>query len=405
MNILVVEDNEDSRVLLCYLLENKGYEVKSASNGREALELVWGSAPDLIITDILMPEMDGYDFCYTVKNTPDLAHIPIIFYTATYITKKDQELGLLMGASRFIIKPQEPSVFLDLIGEIIKEKLPSPQIPDHLHDDIKRMHWEALENKLHKKVKDLETERIEKNELENKLVQLASEFHGINQTLSYITEATSHDLLEPLRKISSFSGRLNENLKNNLDERQQVYLKVIERSSRKMKTNIEDLGELTRVSNADIVFEEVDLGDVMESVLENLSLDIIKSMAQFEIESLSTLVSDKKHLIELFGGIVSNCLNFKRENEALEIQIKSQEAEDGYVIISVKDTGIGFDNKYADRIFVPFQQLSRVGTDEGSGMGLAICKKIVTRLGGEISATSSPAKGATITVKLPINKI
>ncbi|MCX7914548.1 MAG: response regulator, partial [Thermodesulfovibrionales bacterium] len=115
MKILIVEDNTDSRVLLEKMLKSRGYDVLSASNGVEALEKISLSMPDLIISDILMPEMDGFELCRRIKTDENLSHIPFVFYTATYVDEKDERLALSLGASRFLIKPMEPDVFLSII--------------------------------------------------------------------------------------------------------------------------------------------------------------------------------------------------------------------------------------------------------------------------------------------------
>src|SRR5947207_3852265 len=123
MKILSVDDKVENLYLLESMLNSAGcgYKVVSAHNGVEALQKLDQEKFDLIISDILMPQMDGFELCHQVKQREDLRHIPFIFYTATYTEKKDEELGLRLGASRFIIKPLEPEQFLAVIGKVIKE--------------------------------------------------------------------------------------------------------------------------------------------------------------------------------------------------------------------------------------------------------------------------------------------
>ena len=156
MKIMIVEDEEDARILLANLLKEEGHTVLSALKGKNALELLKNFVPDLVITDIMMPELDGFDFCRQMKSITEWAHIPIIFYTATYISKEDKELGMLMGASRFIIKPQEPDVLLELINDVINEKLPPSQIPVSSNKVINRKQLATVGEKLKKKIKELE---------------------------------------------------------------------------------------------------------------------------------------------------------------------------------------------------------------------------------------------------------
>ena len=121
MKILSVVDKLENLYLLEAMLKGAGYQVVSAHNGVEALHQLEQDKFDLIISDILMPQMDGFELCHRIKQRDDLRHIPFIFYTATYTEKKDEELGLRLGASRFIIKPLEPEQFLGMLREVIRE--------------------------------------------------------------------------------------------------------------------------------------------------------------------------------------------------------------------------------------------------------------------------------------------
>jgi len=163
MKILVVEDTEDARILLVDQLEVQGYEVDSAVNGSDALEKALASPPGMIISDILMPEMDGFEFCKKVKKSQQLSNIPFVFYTATYTEKVDQEFALALGAVRFIIKPEEPGELLKIINEVINENenqdfvnIKQVQIDD---TEIEAQHVDALSRKLDKKIDDLERQK------------------------------------------------------------------------------------------------------------------------------------------------------------------------------------------------------------------------------------------------------
>ena len=163
MKILIVEDDANSRVFLERALLSQGYTVESAANGVQALEKAVLSPPDLIISDIMMPEMDGFELCRKVKTDERLHKIPFVFYTATYIEDKDEKLGMALGASRFLIKPMEPEEFFSTISEVIEEDraghLPVPdQLPAEM-TELDRMQVEVYARKLDKKVRELENER------------------------------------------------------------------------------------------------------------------------------------------------------------------------------------------------------------------------------------------------------
>ena len=163
MRILCVEDNKDSLELLKVFLEGSGYDVSTATNGVEALDAARKSRPDIIVSDIMMPEMDGFVFCRKIKGETSLKDIPFIFYTATYLDPKDKELGLSLGASRYLEKPMELSKFQKAIDDVMKEarssQLTELNVPKKSEHEIDDVYQQALVRKLEKKVVELEEER------------------------------------------------------------------------------------------------------------------------------------------------------------------------------------------------------------------------------------------------------
>jgi PAS domain S-box-containing protein len=206
MKILVVEDNEDSRVLLESLLEANGYEVECAENGKVALALATRRPPDLIISDILMPEMDGYVLCRAVKADEQLRAIPFVFYTATYTDPSDEKLAMALGASRFIVKPMEMDAFLIEIKTLLDnhdiEKLPTPEHPLKSDMELHRGYAGVLAKKLDQKVRQLEEEqkRLAKSEKKyRRLVEaLRDDYffytHDMNGVFTYISPSIKNVL-------------------------------------------------------------------------------------------------------------------------------------------------------------------------------------------------------------------
>jgi len=160
VKILIADDIEDARIILKKTLESDGHTVEAASNGAEALRISKESPPDMIISDILMPEMDGFELCRVVKEDKQLRKMPFIFYTATYVDPKDEKLAMSLGASRYILKPIESAEFLNIINEVLKEykekKLAVPEKPMEGKPELFRMYEESLREKLDKKIKELE---------------------------------------------------------------------------------------------------------------------------------------------------------------------------------------------------------------------------------------------------------
>lgn len=163
MRILIVDDNEDSRMILRKTLESAGHEVDAASDGAEALKIAKKAPYNIIISDILMPGMDGFRFCREIKNDEELKSIPFIFYTASYRDPEDERLGMSLGASRYIYKPVETAEFLGMVDEVLQEykenRLPVPENPIKEGTELFRMYNESIIKKLDEKVQTLDRER------------------------------------------------------------------------------------------------------------------------------------------------------------------------------------------------------------------------------------------------------
>ena len=177
MKVLIVDDIQDNRVLLRGMLESRNYQVEEANNGVQALELAQAEPPNLIVSDILMPEMDGFVLCRVLKGIEKLRHIPLVFYTATYLDKEDKELGLAIGAARYIQKPIEPLKFLQYIDEVLakhpEDELSTPDLAIDNEIKFETLHQARIVNKLDQKVRDVNRLQLEQSTI------LASAKEGI----------------------------------------------------------------------------------------------------------------------------------------------------------------------------------------------------------------------------------
>jgi PAS domain S-box-containing protein len=171
--ILIVDDNEQNRYMLETLLKGNGYEVMTAANGRLALESAGEDRPHLIISDILMPVMDGFELCRKLKKDPLLEMIPLVFYTATYTEPKDEHFALKLGAVRFVIKPQDPEILLKMVEEVLTEHLETPDVviaeSPIAESVVFEEYSEVLFRKLEKKVRQLEAEILSRGKVEQAL--------------------------------------------------------------------------------------------------------------------------------------------------------------------------------------------------------------------------------------------
>ncbi len=201
MNILVVEDNENSRIILKKILESEGHDVATANNGREAFDLAIASPPDMIISDILMPVMDGFALCRECKGNKKLQNIPFIFYTATYTDEKDEELASEIGADLFLRKPLEPVTLIAIVREIIEETRKGRVPPENLNierEEVLKLYSERLVSKLEKKMLDLEREIAEHRQVEIELKDSYIRFKTVMdniEALIYVADINNHRIL------------------------------------------------------------------------------------------------------------------------------------------------------------------------------------------------------------------
>ena len=221
-----------------------------------------------------------------------------------------------------------------------------------------------------------------------------------NRELQDFAHVASHDLQEPLRKILSFSSLLNTEYAGEMDEAA-VYLERIEDAAERMMRLIHDLLAFSRVATTDEAFRKVHLAKVIDDVLSDLDFRIEETNGQVRVRDMCTIEADPLQMRLLFQNLIGNALKFHRDGEPPTVEIRSR--EDGSdCIIEVEDNGIGFEEAYVERIFSPFQRLHSRSEYPGTGMGLAICRRIVERHDGLLTAHSRPGVGSTFKARLPL---
>lgn len=233
------------------------------------------------------------------------------------------------------------------------------------------------------------------------LKQQAEKLAQSNRELEQFAYVASHDLQEPLRKIQAFGDRLRTKCGSELTDDAQDCLKRMQNAAARMQILIQDLLALSRVSSQSQPFAPVDLADVVQLVISDLELRIEQLKARVEVGSLPTLVGDRIQLAQLLQNLIGNALKFHKPGEIPVVKVWS-ETQLGRSRIVIEDNGIGFDEKYLDRVFQIFQRLHGRNEYDGTGIGLAICRKIVERHGGTITASSAPGQGAKFIVTLPL---
>jgi light-regulated signal transduction histidine kinase (bacteriophytochrome) len=222
-----------------------------------------------------------------------------------------------------------------------------------------------------------------------------------NAELSEFAYVASHDLQAPLRKASAFAHQLKMHLADKLDAQGADFMARLLRSVESMQSLIEALLQLARVTSSEAPKRRVSLSEVAAQVIEDLEPALSQSGAKVLADPLPEVLGDPQQMRQLLQNLVGNALKFRRPEQAPVVRLRGRERPDGACELVVEDNGVGFDMKYASRIFHPFQRLHSVKDYPGTGMGLAICQKIVERHGGTISAESAPGRGSAFKVLLP----
>jgi PAS domain S-box-containing protein len=240
---------------------------------------------------------------------------------------------------------------------------------------------------------------------ETTLLEQADKLSRSNAELEQFAYVASHDLQEPLRKIQAFGDRLKTKYEAGLGPEGLDYLTRMQNAAARMQILIQDLLSLSRVTSNSKPFTAVDLGDVIRTVVSDLEMRINDANGSVDIGTLPVIFGDRGQMAQLFQNLIGNGLKFRKpgENPVVKIQSQVQALASGAPgwQITVEDNGIGFDEKYRDRIFQIFQRLHGRSEYEGTGIGLAICRKIVDRHNGVVTAHSSPGAGAKFIILMP----
>lgn len=366
--VLIVDDIPSSLRLLSQMLRAHGYEVINALSGEIALSQVNVAIPDVILLDIMMPEMSGYEVCHQLKSNPKTAEIPIIFLTAvTDLPEKIEAFKL--GGDDYVTKPF------------------------YIQEVLLRIEHQIT----------LKRQQKQLNYLNQQLSQS-------NEELAQFAAVVSHELQSPLQTMIGLLGLLLANSER-LDHKTQKYLNYIANASERIHHLISDLLTYSRL-DIEPELELVDCQKILTKVLHNLKRAIAETGAVISIGCQPELSKTQPHIWpkvmgnpvqveQVFQNLIENAIKFARQDIPPQIQITCQPDANGELIFAIHDNGIGIAATNFERIFQVFQRLETVKNYPGTGLGLAICKKIIKRHGGKIWVESKLGCGSTFYFTLP----
>jgi signal transduction histidine kinase len=400
--ILIVDDREDNLFSIETILERDGYVIKKADSGRSALKILLNEHDfSLILMDVQMPKMNGFETASLIYERDKLKHIPIIFITAHQYGEDFLFKGYELGGVDYIYKPYNPELLRYKVGAFVQLHSQTQQL---VQQEAKLKAANAL---LQKEIEERKLSENKVNILNQQLMLNNSELKAINEELDRFAYVASHDLQEPIRKILFFADRIAVTLNGSITNEVSGSLQRIVKASERMQSLVQNLLEYSRHSQVEEHFSKTDFNHIIKDVLLDLEVDIKKKQAIVVVNDLPVLQAVPSMAKQLFSNLISNALRFSKTDIAPQIEIFAEQGvnesnlKSPWYNIYVKDNGIGFDPKYTDDIFVVFKRLHSYHEIAGTGIGLSICKKIVEKHKGTITAKGIVDEGATFIVGLP----
>ena len=350
--VLVADDQAANRELLEEILTAQGSKVITVPDGAAAVEELSKTEVDLVLLDVMMPRLNGFEACERIKNNPETYSIPVILITA--LSDKQARIeGIKAGASDFLTRPVDR---IELLA----------------------------------RVRSLLTLKHRTDELEKRTAQLAA----ANSELEAFSYSVSHDLRAPLRHINGDAHRLIQEHSPQLGPEAQLRLKRIQEGTQKMGRMIDDLLNLARLDRRSMDLQMTSLNSLVENVLQDLESETANRKIDWRVGSLPSVNCDPGLIQQVFANLLSNAVKYTRRCERAVIEI-GQSTMNGQLVLFVRDNGAGFNPKYSGKLFGAFQRLHTEQEFEGTGVGLATVQRIAQKHGGSVWAEAETNKGAT----------
>lgn len=405
-DLLIIEDSQTQADLLRLMLEKNDFRVRVARNGGEALTMLEKSKPEIIITDVMMPDMDGYALCRKIKGEERFKDIPVIILTSLS-DPHDVIKGLESGADNFVTKPFDEEYLLARIEHLRldRDKPRCISIPEQMNISIDgrdyrissdrrqilNLFLSTYEAAYHKNL-ELRKAKDELRELNARLAESNKELEAANQELEAFGYTVSHDLRQPLQIISGYSQAVTDICGNQLDTQCRSFLEQITSHTFSMSELINALLDFSKLQHAEVKSEPVDLSSFAQAIAGELRMTEPDRKVAFDIEEGLTVTGDKKLLWLVLQNLIGNAWKYSSKNEEPVIEFGNTYVN-GKPVFFVRDNGEGFEMHDRDKLFTPFKRLTK--EHEGHGIGLATVHRIIKHHKGRIWAEGEPGKGAT----------
>lgn len=358
-SILVVDDRPENLLATRALLKPLGAEIRTADSGEKALEAVLVQDFALVLLDVQMPGMDGFETARLMKSRPAMSSVPIIFVTALYKEDHFATEAAEIGAVDYIFKPINP--------EILKSKV--------------------------KVYLDLYNQRQE-------ILALNAVLRQSNEELERFAYVCSHDMQEPVRMMNTYAGFLAEDAGSHLDEAARTHIAYIQDNARRLQKMIRDILAFSRIGREEVRVEPVDCNLLFREVLEDFADIVTRTGAQVEAGELPVMTTSPTLVRVLLHNLIGNGLKFQDGSATPRVTVTARQ-ERGRWRFDVTDNGIGIEPALGDRVFTIFQRLNREKDYPGTGIGLSTCRKFARLMGGDVTFVSRPGAGSTFTFILP----
>lgn len=409
-NILLVDDREDKRLAIETIIADLGKNIVHASSGREALRHLLKQEFAIILLDVNMPGMDGFETALLIRERKSLENIPIIFVSAVSDTETHVSRGYSLGAVDYILAPIVPEILRAKVTVFVELYKITEQVKRQA-EDLRLAHSE-LEIRVKQRTEELavvnqslqmeikERQRAEESlrklniDLEQRVSDRTAQLITANQEMETFTYSIAHDLRAPFRQIHGYTEILQDDFSAAMDPQAQNYLKRIGAKARDMGQMMDDLLNLFGIANQAFEFQKINLGAITNEIITGIKADLPNRAIEWRIGALPTILCNYGLMKQAFDNLISNAVKYTRPRNPAVIEIGCDRVNEEEVIY-VRDNGVGFDMEYADRLFGVFQRLHRAEEFEGTGVGLALVSRIIRKHGGRLWAESKVNQGST----------